>query len=44
MFPVRGMNLIDLAKLQVKDIYSGYLYYGRSKTDDPLSVKVTNEL
>ncbi|MDF4203827.1 site-specific integrase [Maribacter sp. SA7] len=44
MFFGRGMNLIDLAKLQVKDIYSGYLFYGRSKTDDPLSVKVTNEL
>lgn len=44
MFLGRGMNLIDIAKLRVKDIYSGYIFYGRSKTDDPLSVKITLEL
>jgi len=44
MFLGRGMNLIDIAKLRVKDIYSGYIFYGRSKTDDPLSVKITSEL
>lgn len=44
MFLGRGMNLIDLAKLKVKNIHSGYVFYGRSKTDDPLSVKITAEL
>jgi integrase len=44
MFLGRGMNLIDIAKLRVKDIYSGYIFYGRSKTDDSLSVKITVEL
>ena len=44
MFLGRGMNLIDIAKLKAKDIYSGYIFYGRSKTDDPLSVKITPEL
>lgn len=44
MFLGRGMNLIDIAKLRVKDIYSGYIFYGRSKTDDSLSVKITLEL
>ena len=44
MFLARGMNFIDLAKLRVKDIYSGYLFYGRSKTDDSLSVKIIPEL
>ncbi|GMN11369.1 hypothetical protein MTsPCn9_10240 [Croceitalea sp. MTPC9] len=44
MFLARGMNFIDLAKLKVKDIYSGYIFYGRSKTDDSLSVKIIPEL
>lgn len=44
MFLARGMNFIDLAKLKVRDIYSGYIFYGRSKTDDPLSVKIVPEL
>lgn len=44
MFLGRGMNFVDLAKLKVKDIYSGYIFYSRSKTDDSLSVKITAEL
>lgn len=44
MFMARGMNFIDLAKLKVKNIYSGYIFYGRSKTNDPLSVKIVPEL
>ncbi|WP_114492420.1 tyrosine-type recombinase/integrase [Candidatus Ulvibacter alkanivorans] len=44
MFNCRGMNLIDLAKLKVRDIKQGRIFYGRSKTDDPLSVKITKEL
>ncbi|WP_373517720.1 tyrosine-type recombinase/integrase, partial [Pricia sp.] len=44
MFNCRGMNLIDLAKLRVKDIGKSRIYYGRSKTGDPLSVRITSEL
>tara|TARA_B100002049_G_scaffold215633_1_gene181092 strand:- start:9920 stop:11065 length:1146 start_codon:yes stop_codon:yes gene_type:complete len=44
MFNCRGMNLIDLAKLRVRDIQKDRIFYGRSKTDDPLSVKITQEL
>lgn len=43
MFNCRGMNLIDLAKLRVKNIQGDRIFYGRSKTDDPLSVKITKE-
>ena len=43
MFNCRGMNLIDLAKLRVKDISNNRIFYGRSKTGDLLSVKVTKE-
>lgn len=44
MFLARGMNFIDLAKLKVSKIHSGYIFYGRSKTDDPMCVKITAEL
>ncbi|MEX0313634.1 MAG: tyrosine-type recombinase/integrase, partial [Allomuricauda sp.] len=44
MFNCRGMNFIDLAKLRVKAIVNDRLYYGRSKTNEPLSVKITTEL
>lgn len=44
MFNCRGMNLIDLAKLRVKNIVGDRIHYGRSKTGDPLSVKITEEL
>ncbi|AZQ59890.1 hypothetical protein EJ994_14190 [Maribacter sp. MJ134] len=44
MFNCRGMNLIDLVKLKLKNIEGDRLYYGRSKTGDPLSVKITVEL
>lgn len=44
MFNCRGMNLIDLVKLKVKNINGDRLHYGRSKTGDPLSVKITTEL
>jgi len=43
MFNGRGMNLIDLAKLRVKNITNKRIFYGRSKTGDPLSVKLTTE-
>ncbi len=43
MFNCRGMNLIDLAKLRVCDIKDDRIFYGRSKTDDPLSVRITVE-
>lgn len=43
MFNCRGMNLIDLAKLRLKDIGESRILYGRSKTGDPLSVKITDE-
>lgn len=44
MFNCRGMNLVDLVKLKVKNIEGDRLNYGRSKTGDPLSVKITLEL
>tara|TARA_R110001592_G_scaffold111842_2_gene309664 strand:- start:1209 stop:1661 length:453 start_codon:yes stop_codon:yes gene_type:complete len=37
------MNLIDLAKLRLVDIGESRIFYGRSKTGDPLSVRITNE-
>jgi site-specific recombinase XerD len=43
MFNCRGMNLIDLAKLRLMDIGENRIFYGRSKTGDPLSVRITNE-
>ena len=43
MFNCRGMNLIDLAKLRVRDIGETRIFYGRSKTGDPLSVRITDE-
>ncbi|MGX1927908.1 tyrosine-type recombinase/integrase [Flagellimonas sp. 2504JD4-2] len=44
MFNCRGMNLIDLVKLKKSNINQDRLFYGRSKTGDPLSVKLTAEL
>jgi site-specific recombinase XerD len=44
MFNCRGMNFVDLVKLQVKDINNDRIFYGRSKTGDQLSVQITNEL
>ncbi|UII81116.1 site-specific integrase [Flagellimonas sp. CMM7] len=44
MFYCRGMNFIDLVKTKVKDISNGRLYYGRSKTGNPFSVKITEGL
>lgn len=44
MFNCRGMNLIDLVKLKKSNINQDRLFYGRSKTGDPLSVKLTYEL
>ena len=44
MFNCRGMNLIDLVKLKKSNINQDRLFYGRSKTGDPLSVKLTPEL
>ncbi|MCM4168434.1 Tyrosine recombinase XerC [Arenibacter antarcticus] len=44
MFNCRGMNFIDLVKLQIKDISTDRIFYGRSKTGDQLSVRITDEL
>lgn len=44
MFICRGMNFIDLAKLKVEQLIDGRVVYGRSKTGDPLSAKITPEL
>ncbi|RAJ15918.1 tyrosine-type recombinase/integrase [Arenibacter echinorum] len=44
MFNCRGMNFIDLVKLQVRDMANGRIFYGRSKTGDQLSVRITDEL
>lgn len=44
MFNCRGMNFVDLAKLRIDSIINDRLHYGRSKTSQPLSVKITSEL
>ena len=44
MFNCRGMNFVDLVKVRVKDISGNYIFYGRSKTGDRLSVRITKEL
>lgn len=44
MFNCRGMNFVDLVKLQVKDLSGERIFYGRSKTGDQLSVRITDEL
>ena len=44
MFYCRGMNFIDLVKLKVKNIEGDRLLYGRSKTGDPFSVRITESL
>ncbi len=38
------MNFIDLVKIRTSDINNDRLYYGRSKTGTPLSVKLTEDL
>lgn len=43
MFNLQGMNFIDLAKLQCKQISHGRLRYIRSKTNKPFDVKLTKE-
>ncbi len=44
MFYCRGMNFIDLVKLKKSNIQHGRILYGRSKTDEPLSVGITEDL
>ena len=44
MFNCRGMNFIDLVKLKAKNISNNRIFYGRSKTGDQLSVRMTDEL
>jgi site-specific recombinase XerD len=44
MFYCRGMNFVDLVQLKAGSIQDDRLYYGRSKTDQPLSVGITEEL
>lgn len=44
MFNCQGMNLIDLVKLKKLNVRLDRIFYGRSKTGDPLSVKLTTEL
>jgi len=42
MFNCRGMNFVDLVKLQLRDIINDRIFYGRSKTGDQLSVRITD--
>lgn len=44
MFYCRGMNFIDLVQVKVKHITETHLYYGRSKSDKPLVIKIIPEL
>ncbi|MCM4164626.1 MULTISPECIES: site-specific integrase [unclassified Arenibacter] len=44
MFNCRGMNFVDLVKLKMGDIHQDRIFYGRSKTGDQLSVRITEEL
>jgi integrase len=37
----RGMNFADIAKLRISDIEQDRIYYKRSKTSKPLSIKLT---
>lgn len=43
-FYCRGINFIHLVQLKVKDVKNRKLSYGRTKTDEPLTVKITGEL
>lgn len=43
MFNCRGMNFIDLAKLRVQNIKGSRLEYKRSKTETPISIRLTEE-
>lgn len=38
-FYTRGMNLVDIAKLERKDLVNGRLNYIRAKTGDPFTIK-----
>ncbi|MCK0148346.1 phage integrase SAM-like domain-containing protein [Arenibacter sp. F26102] len=44
MFYCRGYELNDLVKLMAKNIEGDRLLYGRSKTGDPFSVRITESL
>ena len=44
MFNCRGLNLIDLARLRVSSVRGNRIFYGRSKTNNSLSVEITSEL
>lgn len=44
MFYCRGMNFIDLVQVKVEHIRDTHIYYGRSKSDKPLAVKIVPEL
>ncbi len=44
MFYCRGMNFVDLAQLKIDNIVADRMFYGRSKTGDPFSLKITLEL
>ena len=40
-FHLRGMNLKDMVKMKVKDIYEGKIHYKRSKTEVPFTIATT---
>ena len=42
-FNMRGMNLVDMAYLKVKDIVDGRIIYSRQKTHQKFSIKLTGE-
>ncbi|WP_299535488.1 site-specific integrase [Ulvibacterium sp.] len=44
MFYCRGMNFIDLVQVKVGHVTDTHIYYGRSKSDKPLAIKIVPEL
>lgn len=44
MFYCRGMNFVDLVQIKVTNITELYLYYGRSKSGKPFTIKIVDEL
>ncbi|WP_422082031.1 tyrosine-type recombinase/integrase [Ulvibacterium sp.] len=44
MFYCRGMNFIDLVQVKVGHVTDTHIYYGRSKSDKPLAIRIIPEL
>lgn len=43
-FYLRGMSFVDMAFLRKTDLSQGYIYYRRRKTEQPLTIKWTDEM